>query len=439
MEIKMIKILQFGEGNFLRTFIEPYFQTLNEEGGRYEVTAVKPRSGKLSGAFALQDNRYHIVLRGVENGAAAEQVKEIDVLKEVFSLSEKREKFFALAHEKELMLIISNTTEAGIRFDESDVDRDLAERTYPAKLTEFLYERYKAGLGGVYLLPTELIDDNAWELKKCVDKYIHLWHLPKDFAEWNERENYYCNTLVDRIVSGHPKEERTLLHLETMIGGRDALMSVGEPYGLWAVEKKGEIENYLKAGRHDIEVVLTKDVAYYKKRKVRILNGCHTDMVGVGLLSGKETVYDCMTDTRLSTFIAQTLEEEILPYMGADVSELKRYAESVKERFLNPYLNHRLESIALNSFSKWKARLLPSVRAYYAAENKPPRRLIFGFAALIFLGRRGQLPGTERVNGSLSEFLRNRSLWGEDLTGYVGFFEEIKAALERMERGEISA
>ena len=435
----MIGILQFGEGNFLRTFAEPYFQTLNEEGGRYEVIAIKPRSGKLSDAFALQHNRYHVVLRGMENGRVSEQAKAIDVLKGVFSPSEEPEKFFSLARKEDLRLVISNTTEAGIRFDESDVDRDLAERTYPAKLTELLYERYKAGLGGVYLLPTELIDDNAWELKKCVDKYIRLWHLPKDFAEWNERENYYCNTLVDRIVSGHPKEERTLLHLETMIGGRDALMSVGEPYGLWAVEKKGEIENYLKAGRHDIEVVLTKDVAYYKKRKVRILNGCHTDMVGVGLLSGKETVYDCMTDTRLSTFIAQTLEEEILPYMGADVSELKRYAESVKERFLNPYLNHRLESIALNSFSKWKARLLPSVRAYYAAENKPPRRLIFGFAALIFLGRRGQLPGTERVNGSLSEFLRNRSLWGEDLTGYVGFFEEIKAALERMERGEISA
>lgn len=437
MEIKMIKILQFGEGNFLRTFAEPYFQTLNEEGGRYEVIAIKPRSGKLSDAFALQHNRYHVVLRGMENGRVSEQAKAIDVLKGVFSPSEEPEKFFSLARKEDLRLVISNTTESGIRFDETDRLGNLAEMTYPAKLTEFLYERYKAGRGGVYLLPTELIDDNAEELKRCVNKYIRLWNLPDGFSEWNERENYYCNTLVDRIVSGYPKEEETLRHLEDIIGGRDALMSVGEPYGLWAIEKKGEIEKYLKAGRHDIEVVLTENVNNYKKRKVRVLNGSHTNMVGVGLLSGKETVYDCMTDTRLNKFISQTLEEEILPYMAADVSEMKRYAESVKERFLNPYLNHRLESIALKSFSKWKTRLLPSVRAYYAAEGKVPRHLVSGFAALVFLAGRGKLPGAESVNGSLREFLRDTSVWGEDLTGYVGFFEGTKAALERIGRGEI--
>lgn len=433
----MIKILQFGEGNFLRTFAEPYFQTLNEEGGRYEVTAIKPRPGKLADGFALQRNRYHVILRGVENGAVTERVQTIDVLKDVFSLSEKRERFFDFAHEKELKLIISNTTEAGIRFDEADACRDLAEMTYPAKLTRFLYERYKAGLGGVYLLPTELIDDNAEALKRCVDKYICLWNLPDDFAVWNETENYYCNTLVDRIVSGYPKEKGTLCHLEEIAGSRDALMSVGEPYGLWAIQKKGAIEKYLKEGSHGIEVILTKDVDYYKKRKVRVLNGSHTNMVGMGLLSGKETVYDCMTDMRLNEFIVQTLEEEILPYLATDLSEMKRYAESVKERFLNPYLNHRLESIALNSFSKWRTRLLPSVRAYYAAENKPPQRLIAGFAALVFLAARGKLPGSESINGSLKEFLQDTSVWGEDLTEYVGFFEETKAALERMERGEI--
>ena len=370
----MIKILQYGEGNFLRTFVDAYFDTLNKNGaGEYEVNIVKPITFGTLERFEKQKNKYHIVLRGYENGQAVENIRKIDVLNKVIDPFADAESYYALAKDKDLKIIVSNTTEAGICYNEADSFDGFDGITYPAKLTKFLYERFNAGLSGVYLMPVELIDNNADELQKCVSKYIELWNLPAAFKKWNDEENFYCNTLVDRIVSGYPRDEQTKARLETLIGEKDELVSIGEPFGLWAVEKKGNIADYIKEGVNNIEVVLTNDIGYYKKRKVRVLNGSHTNLVPAGLMLGAETVYDCMNDEKLSAFVERTLKEEIIPFVSDNIEATTAFADSVKERFMNPYLNHQLVSISLNSISKWRARVLPSFKDYYAKTEKSRR------------------------------------------------------------------
>ena len=308
-------------------------------------------------------------------------------------------------------------------------------------------------------MPVELIDNNADELYACVNKYIDLWQLPEEFKKWNDGENYYCNTLVDRIVSGYPKDEETKERLYKLVGEQDELVSIGEPFGLWAVENKGEISRYIKDGKHNIEVVLTNDIKYYKKRKVRVLNGSHTNLVPVGLWLGKVTVYDCMTDKTLYKFVNDTLTSEIIPFVSDDIAATTEFAESVKERFFNPYLNHQLTSIALNSISKWKARVLPSFKDYYEKYGKIPENLTKGFACLMTLykitakGDDGKyyakLPtrtietkDDEKyleyfVNGGcVIKFMQDETVWGEDLTKYEGFAAAVKTIVKKLRSGE---
>lgn len=456
----MIKVLQFGEGNFLRTFVDAYFDTLSKEGvGEYSVDIVKPIPFGSLEKFEKQNNKYHIVLRGVKDGKEVEDVYKIDVLNSVVSPFENYGKYISLAKDKDLKIIVSNTTEAGICFNAEDDFNGFENITYPAKLTKFLFERFNAGLGGAYILPVELIDNNADELKKCVDKYIDLWQLPEEFEKWNDEQNYYCNTLVDRIVSGYPKDEETKERLYKLVGEKDELVSVGEPFGLWAVENKGEISRYIKDGKHNIEVVLTNDIKYYKKRKVRVLNGSHTNLVPVGLWHGKVTVYDCMTDKALYKFIDETLTNEIIPFVSDDIAATTAFAESVKERFLNPYLNHQLTSIALNSISKWKARVLPSFKDYYEKYGKIPENLTKGFACLMALykittkgddgkyyaklpSRTIEMKDDEKYleyfanGGCVIEFMKDETVWGEDLTKYEGFAAAVKTIVKKLRSGE---
>ena len=303
-----MKILQFGEGNFLRAFADVYFNTLNEEDGeKYEVSIVKPAPFGTLERFYAQNNRYNVILRGSTAEGDVEDVYPISCISEVIDPFSEPERYYALAKEPELKIIVSNTTEAGICYNGNDSLDGFSEITYPAKLTKFLYERFLAKLPGVYILPVELIDNNADELISCVRRYIELWNLPRDFYEWNERENYYCNTLVDRIVSGYPRDNETRVHLEELLGEKDELMTVGEPFGLWVIENKGNISKLLPDGVHNIEVILTENIGYYKKRKVRVLNGSHTNLVATALMLGADTVYDCMRDAALSSFVERTL------------------------------------------------------------------------------------------------------------------------------------
>lgn len=456
----MVKILQYGEGNFLRAFADVYFHTLNLEGGDYSVYAIKPTPSNRSGMMELfekQNNQYHVILRGSENGETMETFCKVNCIKKVINPFADHASYIALASDPELKLVISNTTEAGICYNPTDKQDGFEDVTYPAKLTQFLYERYRSGLEGVYLLPVELIDNNADELKKCVDAYIELWNLPEGFKRWNDEKNFYCNTLVDRIVSGYPRDEKTKAHLEALIGENDGLMTVGEPFGLWAIENKGNIGAYIKEGTHNIDVVLTNDIGYYKKRKVRVLNGSHTNLVPAGLMLSAETVYDCMIDEKLSDFVEATLKNEINPYVSSNIAETTKFADSVKDRFLNPFLNHMLVSISLNSISKWKARVLPSFKDYYRDHGTIAPNLTTGFSYLMAL-----YSGIEKSEGAykvtlfgrvtelkdevayleffaekrpIREFMANTDIWGEDLTHYEGFYDAVISNIQKIKNG----
>lgn len=454
----MIKIVQFGEGNFLRTFVDLYFDTLNKEGYDYKINIVKPITfGNLEN-FVAQNNKYHVVLRGVKNGKTVEDVYMVDSLEGVISPFENLQAYYSLAKDDNLKIIVSNTTEAGICYNASDNINDFEGITYPAKLTKFLLERFNAKKDGVYILPVELIDNNADELKNCVDKYIELWNLPQEFKVWNETQNFYCNTLVDRIVSGYPKTENDVKHIENLLGQKDKLVSIGEPFGLWAVEKKGEIDKYIIEGLHNIEVVLTTDINYYKKRKVRVLNGSHTNIVPIGLWNGAITVYDCMINEKLSAFLQNTLTEEIIPFVSEDVNATTEFADSIKERFLNPYLNHLLTSISLNSISKWKARDLPSFKDYYSKNGKIPKHLTIGFSYLMAIyssikEKDGKfyvkLPSREieilddkpyleyfASGMSVSNFMSDVFVWGENLCNYKDFEQSVVKNVDKILQGD---
>lgn len=455
----MIKIIQFGEGNFLRTFADYYFDTLNKEGGDYSVNIVKPIAFGNLDKFKKQNNFYHIILRGVKSGNTVEDVYEIHSVKNAIDPFVEYDKYIALAKDKDLKIVVSNTTEAGICFNETDDFNGFDGITYPAKLTKFLYERFNAGLGGLYMMPVELIDNNADELYNCVLKYVELWKLPKEFKVWVREKNYFCNTLVDRIVSGYPRDEKTKQHLINLIGSEDELMSIGEPFGLWAVERKGNIADYIKEGMHGIEVVLTENIKYYKKRKVRVLNGSHTNLVPVGLWYGKETVYDCMTDSTLLSFVKDTLKDEIIPFVSDDINATTAFADSVIERFFNPYLNHQLTSIALNSISKWKARNFPSFKDYYEKHGKIPKKMSIGFSYLMATYKSVkqetdgkyyvQLPSRKieikddipylecfANGGSFIDFMKDEKVWGENLTAYKGFAETVEKNVKAIIGGD---
>lgn len=454
---KIMKVLQFGQGNFLRTFADVYFETLNQEGLDYQVYVATAIPHENLEAFRRQGNRYHVVLRGSQGGQPVEQVLPVTCLQEVIDPFLEPEAFYALAEDPELKLIVSNTTEAGIQFHSQDSFEGFADITFPAKVTKFLYRRFQAGQPGIYLLPVELIDNNAGELARCVEEYITLWGLPQEFRQWNQRENFYCNTLVDRIVSGYPREEETRRHLENLVGQEDSLLAVGEPFGLWVIERKGDIAQYIPQGTHQIDVVLAEDISYYKRRKVRVLNGSHTNLVAAGLWEGCSTVYDCVGAPKLRAFVLDTLEREIVPFVSQDVAATREFAASVLDRFANPYLNHQLTSILLNSVSKWKARDLPSFQDYFQREGKIPRNLTKGLAYLVELYRRAQrqedgfvavLPGREiplvdeeryltyfLEGGTVESFLGDETIWGEDLTQYPGLLHTVAGHIATLEGG----
>ena len=353
-----------------------------------------------------------------------------------------------------MKVIVSNTTEAGICFNGDDKIKDFVHMTYPAKLTLFLYERFKAKQSGLYILPVELIENNADELYRCVNEYIKLWNLPVEFKKWNDDENYYCNTLVDRVVSGFPKDEELKKHLWDLIEEEDELVSIGEPFGLWVIENKGEINKYVLEGKHNIDVILANDISYYKKRKVRILNGSHTNMVPMCLWLGKETVYDCMVDSKTRKFIDESLEE-IIPYVSSNTKETREYAESVISRFLNPFINHQLTGISLNSVSKWRARVLPTFLDYVEDKKELPDHLIVGFSYLVNQYKNIKKIGdkyyvdlpSRRIevlddvkcleyfsnDKSIRGFMSDKSLWGMDLTTIKGFYEKVEKNIKIIE------
>jgi len=411
------RIIQFGEGGFLRGFVDYFFQKLNDKGlFEGSVVVVQPIKTGMCDMLTAQNCEYNLFLRGVDNGKVVDEHTHIDVISRCINPYKDYEEYLSLAKNPDFRFIVSNTTEAGIVYEDDNKLSDAPANSFPAKLTALLYERFKAGLPGFIVLSCELIDHNGEELLKCCKKYALKWELGEDFGLWLERENSFCSTLVDRIVTGFPRDEHKAL--EERIGQSDNMMDTAEIFHLWVIQ--GNHEDELPLQKAGFNVVWTDNVDPYKKRKVRILNGAHTSMVLAARLYGLETVGECMKDEKVSSLLRKSVFEEIIPTIG-DTEDNRKFGEAVFERFANPFIKHQLLSIALNSVSKFRARVLPTILEYKAKNGQYPKILSFSFAALIAFYKTDEANDSEEIvkfmkNASVADILKREDYWGEDLS-----------------------
>lgn len=386
-----IKVLQIGEGNFLRGFFDWMIQESRNKG-LYDggIAVVQPRpSGKHNiEALAAQDGIYTLVTRGLENNAPIERVEHISVFGQVFDPYEHWNTFLALAKLSELKIVVSNTTEAGLVYREEQWNEGEPIASYPGKLTALLYERFNAFQGdpnkGLICLPCELLERNGDTLRACILRYCEDWKLPEQFRSWVVEHNLFLNSLVDRIVTGYPKADQAEAWFQEW-GYRDSLLTTAEPYHLWAIEGDASLDNELPLAKAGLNVLWVDNLKPYQVRKVSILNGAHTYMALYGLLQGIQEVRVAMEDTVVGARIKQTVEHEIIPALPYDAQALQVYAEEVYQRFLNPFIQHRLSDIAMNSLSKFRTRLLPAIQ-YYLEQDRAdqlPEGLATAFAALL--------------------------------------------------------
>ena len=409
-------VLQFGTGNFLRGFADYFIDAMNKQGiydGKTVI--VSPTDSGSVESINAQNGRYNLILRGIENGREVCERTEIESVTRAINPYADFDGFLSLAKNPDLRFIISNTTEAGICFDEGCKLTDRPAGSFPAKLTQLLYERYNNRLNGFVVLACELIDDNGKKLEKYVLKYANLWNLDDGFIEWVQKENAFCNTLVDRIVTGYPTGEADKIFDE--IGYRDELLDTAEPYHLWVIE--GDFEYELPLVRAGFNVVWTDNVKPYKKMKVRILNGSHTSLVFPSLLCGVESVGESIKDEQLKRYLNVCLFDYILPMLD-ETDEVNSFANAVLERFANPYIKHLWKSISLNSVSKFTARVLPTVNDYLS-ENVVPLPLSFSLSCLIEYYKTNDVADSEYAvdfikNNNVADILANTELWGQDLS-----------------------
>ena len=451
-----IKVIQFGEGNFLRAFVDYMIDVANEAGVfDGSIAIVKPISFGSLEMFEKQDNLYTVVLRGKENGETVNDSRIVTSISKVMDCKDDYEDYMGLAKLDTLRFVVSNTTEAGIVLDKNDSMEGLPA-TYPGKLTKFLYERYLTFDGamdkGLIILPVELIENNGGKLKECVLALCDCWKLSEAFKNWVKEACVFCSTLVDRIVTGYPRNEVAAICEE--LGYQDNLVDVGEPFGLWVIESDKDISEEFPLDKAGLPVVFTDNQKPYRERKVRVLNGAHTSSVLAGYLYGLDIVRDCMHDEVMGKFIRQVVMDEIVPQVPLPLEEVKDFAASVFERFENPFIDHALLSISLNSVSKWKARVLPSFKDHVANKGELPRLITFSLAALFaFYSSEDLREGTlyaKRADGTAYEIhddahvleffaansgkeagefvkaaLSNEVFWGEDLTAYEGMEETV--------------
>ena len=364
-----IRVLQFGEGNFMRAFVDYFFDIANEKAGfNGKVALVQPIAMGLTDLVNKQEGLYTLYLRGSENGQKVDAKRVISACDCCLNPYDKAgyDKIMEIAESDDLDIIASNTTEAGIAYDPSCNFDDQPAASFPGKLTQVLYRRYKAGKKGIVVLSCELIDNNGKELLKCVNQYIDQWKLEDGFKNWVNNDNIFCSTLVDRIVPGRIRDPKEVEKLEAENGYHDELIDVGEIFGVWIIEGPEGLEDRLPFKKAGVNVHVVPDVMPYKHRKVRILNGAHTGFVLGAYLSGQDIVRDCMQNATISGFMNKMLSDEVIPTLvdHLDENDLNQFAAAVKDRFNNPFVNHELMSISLNSTSKWKARNMPSFHQY---------------------------------------------------------------------------
>ena len=383
------KVLQFGEGNFLRAFVDYWFDLANEKADwNGKCVLVQPIAPGLAKMINEQEGLYTLYLRGSEKGQKVDAKRVISCVSDCVCpyIDGKWDEVLALARSEDLETVVSNTTEAGIAYTKGDSQFDqVPPNSFPAKLTQVLYHRYKAGKKGIIMLACELIDNNGKELLKCVNQYIDQWGLEDGFKKYVNEDCTFCGSLVDRIVPGRIRDPKEVAELEEKHGYADPLLDVGEVFGVWVIEgdtKLNDILPFRKAGLED-HVFVTPDMSPYKKRKVRILNGAHTGFVLGAYLAGFDIVRDCMHNDTVRGFMNKMLHEEIIPTLPLDKKDLEEFASAVEDRFNNPFVNHELMSISLNSTSKWKARNMPSFLAYIEEQKQLPKCLTMSLAAYI--------------------------------------------------------
>ncbi|GAB2633147.1 tagaturonate reductase [Belliella aquatica] len=446
-----VKVLQFGEGNFLRGFVDWMVEEMNEKAGFHgNVQIVQPLTQGLGDLLNAQDGLYHVKLQGIQAGKSVDETKLITCVEGVNNPYAAYQEYLNLGSNPDLKFIISNTTEAGIAFDENDTDYSKTPVTFPGKLTALLLERFKALGGneasGLVIIPCELIDKNGEQLKDAVMQYIALWNLSEEFKNWIENHNTFCNTLVDRIVPGFPKD--TIKEIQSELEFEDNLVVMAEPFHLWVIEGPEELERIFPGPKAGLQIKFVKDQSPYRTRKVRILNGAHTALVPVAYLAGLRTVRDSVEDPKIGAFIRETIYDEIIPTLDLSQEELEQFASDVLDRFKNPFIKHELSSIALNSISKFKVRVLPSILEYKKRKGVWPKHLIASFASLL-LFYKGEHEGeptpvnddseimsffaalwkSDDIDNILKTALSKSEFWGEDLSLHEGLAAAIKDAM----------
>ncbi len=408
------KVLQFGEGNFLRCFVDWMFHQLNQKGNfNGSVVAVQPIAKGMVDLLNEQNGLYTIYLRGLKNGKAESTHETVDVISRGINPYEDFAAYLQTAENPEMRYVISNTTEAGITYSETDEPTDAPPASFPGKLTVWLYRRFQAMRGdtskGVHIIPCELIEKNGDNLKSAVLKLAQRWNYEPAFTAWLNEACSFSNTLVDRIVPGYPKERMGEITAE--LGYEDKQVVEGEPFHLWVIEAPASLQQELPFPSIGLDVKYVTDITPYRTRKVRILNGAHTVLVPVAYLYGIDTVREAVEDSVVGEFLREAIFEEIIPTLDLPKEELEQFAGEVIDRFRNPYIKHQLMSIALNSWSKFETRVLPSVLEYRQRTGTIPQRLAFSLAATIafYKGKRGD--ETIALNDDAAMLALLKSAW----------------------------
>lgn len=414
------RIIQFGEGGFLRAFVDWIVQLTDEKTDfDASVVVVQPIEKGMCDMLEKQNCVYTLIMRGLKDGVPTVDKKVIDCISRTVQPYRDFDEYLKLAENPDFRFVVSNTTESGIAFNDSDRPDNAPNITFPAKVTMLLKKRFDLGLNGFIFLPCELIEKNGQTLKKYVLEYAKLWNFGTDFEKWVGNKNIFCNTLVDRIVTGYPRDEKIDL------GYEDNMLDTSEIFHLWVIEAKDDEQRILKNEfpfeKAGLNIIVTNNLDRYRTRKVRILNGAHTSMIPYALLSKIETVGECMKDEKMSKFVKECVFDEIIPTLDLPKDELIDYANNVFERFSNPYIKHMCSSIALNSVSKFKVRVLPSILEYIKRKGEMPKRLLFSFARLIEFYKTDMPNDDKDVMKFMKEsdaktILSNEKLWGEDLS-----------------------
>lgn len=450
-----IKIIQFGEGNFLRAFIGYAFQELNRSVNfNAGIAVVQPIDKGLVKILNEQDGLYTLFMKGIKKGKEIQEIQLINNIVKGVDPYTNFNDYLSLAKEEALEFIISNTTEAGIAYVASDTKEMQPPSSFPAKLTVLLHERFKHFKGdknkGLTIIPCELINHNSETLKEFIFKYVSDWNLGNDFKTWLLESNSFHSTLVDRIVPGYPRAEIEAYNAQ--LDYEDNLIVSAEAFLLWVIEGGEDLKAKLPFGKTTLDVKIVDDMQPFRTRKVRILNGAHTAMVPFSILYGNTTVKESVDNDFTGPFIQKAVFEEISATLNMDKAELNSFSDEVFDRFRNPFIIHNLSSIALNTVSKFKVRVLPSLLEYVNIHNKLPTNLTFAFASLIrfykgtFNGKDLPLNDSEEIVANFADIwinedynviansiLRNKEYWGQDLTKVENLSNAIAFALAEID------